>query len=117
MLLAGVALGLLIFVVFMVAGSSVRAVIYRMEARAEPEQRGTFHLLGQAAYTILLVFGAITALGTIGVVVAGFEGEVVKIDLRYTTLQRDGTRYLIPNSLLFTNAITVLQSDQDRRSA
>ncbi len=35
------------------------------------------------------------------------EGEVVHIDLRYTTLQLNDRRVLIPNSLLFTNAITV----------
>ena len=35
------------------------------------------------------------------------EGEVVHIDLRYTTLELADRRILMPNSLLFTNAITV----------
>lgn len=39
------------------------------------------------------------------VAVAGFEGTVSDIDLRYTTLQRDGREILIPNSLLFTNGL------------
>ena len=39
------------------------------------------------------------------VVVAGFEGIVTEIDLRYTTLQKDGREILIPNSLLFTNGL------------
>lgn len=39
------------------------------------------------------------------VVVAGFEGIVTQIDLRYTTLQKDGREILIPNSLLFTNGL------------
>ena len=37
--------------------------------------------------------------------VAGFEGTVREIDLRYTTLQKDGREILIPNSLLFTNGL------------
>jgi small conductance mechanosensitive channel len=42
------------------------------------------------------------------IVVAGFEGMVTHIDLRYTTLEADGKKILIPNSTLFTNAISVL---------
>jgi small conductance mechanosensitive channel len=39
--------------------------------------------------------------------VAGFQGDVVRIDLRYTVLDDDGARILIPNQQLFTNAITL----------
>jgi small-conductance mechanosensitive channel len=40
--------------------------------------------------------------------VAGAEGVVSDVDLRYTTLVVDeGTRMLLPNSTLFTNAIRV----------
>jgi len=42
--------------------------------------------------------------------VAGLEGTVVRIDLRYTTLQAEGKKILIPNSTLFTNAITVMRA-------
>jgi len=42
--------------------------------------------------------------------VAGFEGTVSDIDLRYTTLQTEGKRILIPNSTLFTNAISVVEA-------
>jgi small conductance mechanosensitive channel len=35
------------------------------------------------------------------------EGEVVHIDLRYTTLELPDRRILIPNSYLFTNPITI----------
>jgi small-conductance mechanosensitive channel len=35
------------------------------------------------------------------------EGEVVQIDLRYTTLELPDRRILIPNSFLFTNPITI----------
>jgi len=41
--------------------------------------------------------------------VAGFEGTVVDIDLRYTTLHTDGKTILIPNSVLFTNSIVILE--------
>jgi hypothetical protein len=39
--------------------------------------------------------------------VVGFEGTVVGIDLRYTTLQKDDKIFLIPNSTLFTNPISL----------
>src|SRR5213083_2396837 len=35
----------------------------------------------------------------------GYEGTVAGVDLRYTTLQRDDGKVLIPNSILFTNPI------------
>ncbi len=41
--------------------------------------------------------------------ISGFEGTVVSIDLRYTELEGDGARILIPNSKLFTNPIVVLK--------
>ncbi len=41
--------------------------------------------------------------------VSSFEGKVVEIDLRYTVLESDGKRIFVPNSLLFTNAISVQQ--------
>jgi small-conductance mechanosensitive channel len=39
--------------------------------------------------------------------VKDFEGTVVEIDLRYTTLQTDGKRFLIPNSTMFTEPVTL----------
>ncbi len=40
--------------------------------------------------------------------VSGHAGEVKTIDLRYTTLLSQGSVVLIPNSHLFTSAITIL---------
>ena len=40
--------------------------------------------------------------------ISGYEGIVISIDLRYTELDADGNRILIPNSKLFTDPITVL---------
>ena len=39
--------------------------------------------------------------------VAGNEGTVVNIDLRYTVLDTEGQRILVPNSSLFTNVVKV----------
>jgi small-conductance mechanosensitive channel len=109
-------------------------------------------LLARSARLLLLGFGWVTALGTLGVNIAalvaglgltgfalGFalkdsisnvlagvllliyrpfgindrisvvsqEGTVVAIDLRYTTLDAEARRVLIPNSVLFTNPIIV----------
>ncbi len=36
------------------------------------------------------------------------EGTVIDMDLRYTTLQRDNLKILIPNSTLFKDAITII---------
>jgi small-conductance mechanosensitive channel len=41
--------------------------------------------------------------------VSGFDGTVVDIDLRYTTLHSEGKTILIPNSVLFTNSIVILE--------
>ena len=40
--------------------------------------------------------------------IAGFEGEVISIDLRYTELNSEGNKILIPNSKLFTDPISVI---------
>ena len=39
--------------------------------------------------------------------VKGMKGLVEAIDLRYTTLKHEGQTILLPNSLLFTNPITI----------
>lgn len=41
--------------------------------------------------------------------VAGAKGKVVSIDLRYTILEADDKRTLVPNSTLFANAVTVFK--------
>jgi len=41
--------------------------------------------------------------------IAGYQGTIIAIDLRYTELDSEGNRILIPNSKLFTDPITVLQ--------
>jgi hypothetical protein len=43
-----------------------------------------------------------------------FDGVVVAIDLRYTKLDGQGSRILIPNSKLFTDPITLLPQSKTR---
>jgi small-conductance mechanosensitive channel len=40
--------------------------------------------------------------------VGNHEGTVIDMDLRYTSLQKDNIKILIPNSTLFKEAITIL---------
>jgi small conductance mechanosensitive channel len=42
------------------------------------------------------------------ILVVGLEGIVTGIDLRYTVLQGEDRRYLVPNSVLFTNPISLI---------
>lgn len=39
--------------------------------------------------------------------IAGAEGRVVSIDLRYTTLETETSRVLVPNQTMFSNVVTV----------
>ena len=48
------------------------------------------------------------------IAVAGFEGAVVGIDLRYTTLIAEDKKLLIPNSLLFNNPISLWTKEKQR---
>jgi small-conductance mechanosensitive channel len=47
------------------------------------------------------------------IAVAGQEGMVSEIDFRYTTLQGEHKKILIPNSALFTNTITVMEKNDE----
>jgi small conductance mechanosensitive channel len=47
------------------------------------------------------------------IAVAGFEGTVIGIDLRYTRLQGKDRQVLIPNSVLFTNSISLQQLEPE----
>lgn len=147
---AGVAL--LVLIVFWLGSLLLRKVTRRIGERTDV--RGDVLLLiGRTGSTLLIILGAITAMGTAGVnvsalvaglgltgfalgfalrdalsnllagvliliyrpfkrhdriSVAGFEGVVIETDLRYTTLQGEDKRILIPNSTLFTHSIVLL---------
>ena len=114
-------------------------------------------LLARTSSITMLIFGLVTALGTLGInvsaivaglgltgfalgfalkdtisnllsgilillyqpfkirdriKVSGYEGMVSSIDLRYTMLDSDGDKILIPNSKLFTDPITVINQQK-----
>jgi len=46
------------------------------------------------------------------VTVSGYNGEVEEINLRYTTLRRDGERFLIPNATLLSSPIKLTQRQE-----
>lgn len=136
-------------------GAAVVATLLRRFASVRGLDTDLAGLVGRAGRVTLVVLGAVTALGTLGldvsalvaglgltgfalgfalrdvisntlagvlvllykpfrrgdrISVAGSEGVVSQIDLRYTTLVVDEeTRVLVPNSTLFTNSIRVQQ--------
>jgi len=147
-----VGVSLAVFVAFWIAGRGADRVIRRFftSRRIDPDVIG---LLAESAKIALLVFGALTALGTLGVnvtaMVAGlgltglalglalkeilsnalagvliliykpfkrndeigvltFQGSVVEVNLRYTAIQSATGRVFIPNTLLLTNAVSLI---------
>lgn len=149
-------LSLLIFGAFWFASILSRKLILRFAHRVNLNI-DILNLLEQTTKISLLFFGALTALGTLGIdvsaLVAGLgltgfalglalkdivsnllsgvliliyqpfrrndwikvgptEGKVLQIDLRYTTLQADNQKILIPNSSLFTNTICIIDKEE-----
>jgi small conductance mechanosensitive channel len=143
---------ILIFIVFFILSKIIKRAITKGAERLKFDSHLTT-LFARVGSLTFLIFGLITALGTIGINVsalvaglgltgfalgfalkdtisnllsgvlillykpftigntikiAGFDGEVVSIDLRYTELDSGGEKILIPNSKLFTDPITIL---------
>ena len=142
-----------IFVVFFILAKIIKRIITSAAERLQIDGNLTL-LLARASSITLMIFGFVTALGTLGINVSaivaglgltgfalgfalkdtisnllsgvlillyrpfekgsrikisGYEGIVVSIDLRYTELDSEGGKVLIPNSKLFTDPITVLK--------
>ena len=142
----------LILIVFFIISKIIKNAITKGFERLKLDSNLTL-LFARISSVTLLIFGFVTALGTLGINVsalvaglgltgfalgfalkdtisnllsgvlillyqpfkigntikiAGYEGNVVSIDLRYTELNSDGNKILIPNSKLFTDPITVL---------
>ena len=145
-----IGLALLIFIAFWLGAKLLRRAVRLALASLGADRLEVIKLLANAAYASLVMFGVITALGTVGIDVtalvaslglAGFglsfalrdaisnvlagviilmyrpfrigdhistgghEGTVVSIDLRYTTIDSDDNRYLIPNSNLLSRPV------------
>ena len=146
----------LIFTVFFILAKIIKRIINSAAERLNFDRNLT-SLLARTSSVTLIIFGFVTALGTLGINVSaivaglgltgfalgfalkdtisnllsgvliliyqpfkkgncikisGYEGTVVSVDLRYTELDSEGSRVLIPNSKLFTNPITVLTGGQ-----
>ena len=144
-----------ILIVFFIISKVIKRAITKGAERLKLDRNITSLLVRIISLTVI-IFGIISALGTIGInvtalvaglgltgfalgfalkdsisnllsgvlillykpfrigniiKVAGYDGDVVSIDLRYTELSSDGNKILIPNSKLFTDPITVLQQD------
>src|SRR5689334_3220387 len=156
-----IGMGLLIFALFWLASFLLRKFFERLSRQADYNTAFILKLGARIAGIALLVFGAVTALGTMGInvsalvaglgltgfalgfalkdilsnlmagilillyrpfrvndyiIVAGNEGVVTEIDLRYTRLNKEGDTFLVPNSILFTNSIGVIESKRRRMS-
>lgn len=143
----------LIFIAFFVLAIIIKKIIANAAERLKFEKNLT-SLLARTSSITLIIFGFVTALGTLGVNVSalvaglgltgfalgfalkdtisnllsgvlillyrpfmtgdhikisGYEGTVISIDLRYTKLDSNGDKVLIPNSKLFTDPITILK--------
>ena len=142
-----------ILVIFFILTKIVKRFIISAAERLNLDSNLT-SLLARTSKITLIIFGFVTALGTLGInvsalvaglgltgfalgfamkdtisnllsgvlillyrpfelgnriKVSGYEGIVTSIDLRYTVLDSEGNKVLIPNSKLFTDPITVLQ--------
>ena len=145
--------GLLVFFVFWLGSVVVKNIFSRISCRTESSTRYFLTVVGRTLSLAILLFGGITALGTMGInvsalvaglgltgfalgfglkdilgnlvsgllillyrpfslneqiSVAGMEGCVTEIDLRYTRLENAGKAYLIPNSMMITNTIMLI---------
>ncbi|MCD6116829.1 mechanosensitive ion channel [bacterium] len=143
---------IIVFLVFFILAKIIKRIITNNAERLKLDRNLT-SLLARTSSIALIIFGIVTALGTLGVNVSalvagigltgfaigfalkdtisnllsgvlillyrpfeignrikisGYEGVVVSIDMRYTELDAEGNKILIPNSKLFTDPITVL---------
>ena len=144
----------LIFLVSWGLGRVVQTLLCGIGSRFQEGKNQVLRLAGTSSKIALMIFGCITALGTMGInvtalvaglglsgfalgfalkdalsnilagaliliyqpftyndqiAVSGFEGKVIEVNLRYTVLQGDRKRFLIPNATLFTNLIQVTE--------
>jgi len=146
---------LFIIILFFVLAKFVKRIIIKLSAKLELDPHLTT-FFAQVSRIIFVIFGLVTALGTIGInvsalvaglgltgfalgfalkdtisnilsgvlillyrpflvgdtiKVAGFEGKVTSVDLRYTKLDSEEGTVLIPNSKCFTDPVVVYSKD------
>lgn len=148
----------LIFLIFWIIARVTRGIVQRF-GNTRHLSVDIINLLEQITEVTLLIFGVVTALGTLGVDVgamiaslglvgfalgfalrdllsnflsglliliynpfvrgdhinvSGNEGKVTEINLRYTVLQHEGKKVLIPNATLFSNPVIVQREVPNR---
>ncbi|MCH7574337.1 MAG: mechanosensitive ion channel [Candidatus Marinimicrobia bacterium] len=144
---------IVVFLAFFVLSKIIKRLITKNAERLKLDKNLT-SLLARTSSITIIIFGFVTALGTIGVNVtsllaglgligfaigfalkdtisnllsgilillyrpfeignrikiSGYEGIVISVDLRYTELDAEGDKILIPNAKLFTDPVTVLR--------
>ena len=92
-------------------GDLASRVIQHLGAKSEVNKEVS-GLTESLSKIFLLIFGALILIyrpfkRVADIAIAGFEGKVMQIDFRYTTLQFENNIILIPNSTLFTNAVKI----------
>lgn len=142
---------LFIIVLFFVLSKVVKRLILKVSVKLDLDPHLT-HFFAQASRVLFILFGLVTALGTIGINVsalvaglgltgfalgfafkdtisnilsgilillyrpfnisdkikiAGYEGKVISVDLRYTKIDSNDGIVLIPNSKCFTDPVVV----------
>ena len=142
-----------VFLAFLILAKVMRRIITTGAERLDLDENLTA-LLARTSSITLIIFGFVSALGTLGINVsalvaglgltgfalgfalkdtisnllsgvlillyrpfeignrikiAGYEGTVISIDLRYTELKGEESKILIPNSKSFTDPIVVLR--------
>jgi len=147
-----IAIGLLIIVLAILVAYSLRIGLRRLMRDYEWAGR-IGNLLAATIYYVVMVFGILTGLSTMGVNVApiiaglglggfalgfalrdalsnllagvliiiyqpfkegdvisvsGCQGTVTETNLRYTVLEGDHERFMLPNSLIFTNPLKII---------
>ena len=148
-----IGISVVIFLIFWILANVANRAIIKISKQMELNA-SLATLLARTAKITLIIFGFVTALGTLGINVSalvagigltgfaigfalkdtisnflagvlilvyrpfgignhikisGYEGTVVSIDLRYTELEGEGNKILIPNSKIFTDPIIVLR--------
>ncbi|MFC1730727.1 mechanosensitive ion channel family protein [candidate division KSB1 bacterium] len=148
-----IGISVVIFLIFWILANVAKRSIIKISKQLKLTAN-LASLLARTAKITLIIFGFVTALGTLGINVSalvagigltgfalgfalkdtisnllsgvlilvyrpfgignhikisGYEGTIVSIDLRYTELDGEGNKILIPNSKLFTDPITVLR--------
>ncbi len=158
MFLPRLAVAVIIFLAFWIIARILRGIVLRF-GRTRHLSPDIINMMEQVTEAALIVFGIVTALGTLGVdmgaiiaglglvgfalgfalkdllsnflagflillynpfirgdhiEVSGNSGRVLEVNMRYTVLQGDDKRILIPNSTLFQNPVIVQRQAQTR---